>query len=91
MSDRGWVGLPVMEIDGKAWPLDFAARYLEMPEEDLRGIVKAVRLQPVGTVRMSEFSRSGRQPRAYEARKLIIIAEAIRNLTEELGLQAPSA
>ena len=88
---EGWAGLPVVEPDGKAWPLDFAARYLEVSEEYLRAAVKEIGLEPEGTIRTAAFRRPGRQPRAYRARALVVIAEKIAGLKEELGPRDPIA
>jgi hypothetical protein len=88
---KGWAGLDMVELDGKAWPLDFAAKHLGVSEEYLRVAVKEIGLQPVGTIRTAAFRRSGRQPRAYRARSLIVITEKLEELRRELGLQDPSA
>lgn len=88
---KGWEGLPAVEIDGKAWPLDFAAKYLGISEPLLREMVKELGLEPAGMIRMASFSRSGRQPRAYRAHHLVLITEAVRDLRQELGPRDPSA
>ncbi len=88
---KGWASLPMVELDGKAWPLDFAAKHLGVSEEYLRVTVKEIGLEPVGTIRTAGFRRSGRQPRAYRARALVMIAEKAAELREELGPPDPSA
>jgi hypothetical protein len=74
-----------VEIDGVNWPLEFAAKMLDIPVRDLTDLVRIVKLQPAGVIRFAEFRRRGRQPRAYPAEKLIKAAEAVRNLSEELA------
>jgi hypothetical protein len=85
---RGWAGVPFVEFDGVNWPLDFAAKMLDIPLRDLTDLVRITGLRPAGTIRMASYRRQGRQPRAFEASRLIRIAEAIRKLTEELGSTA---
>jgi hypothetical protein len=85
----GWHGAPFVPADGQHWPLSIAATMLDLPEQDLRDlvrIVEAVRGESLasGTIRMNAFSRQGRQPRAYPAVKLIAICEGIRSLAEGL-------
>lgn len=70
--------LPMIEPDGSAWPIPFAARILEVSESRLRREVKNRGIQPSGELRMADFRRSGRNPRAYPATELITIAEEIR-------------
>lgn len=82
---KGWAGIPFVEIDGQNWPLEFAARMLDIPVKDLTDLVRIVKLQPAGTIRIASYKRQGRQPRAYEAARLIRITEAIRALSEELA------
>ena len=72
----GWSGKPFVDLDGQHWPLSFAAKILEIPLKDLQKLVKDTGLEPSGVIRMSEFRRQGRQPRAYEAVKLIEITES---------------
>lgn len=85
----GWKGSPVIELDGSCWPLDFAAKSLGVPARDLRDLVRIVELTPAGTMRMSPYRRSGRQPRVYDATKLVKLYEAIRSLQRELGTPGP--
>lgn len=82
--DKGWQGLPEVSADGQDWPLDFAAKLLGMPERDLRDLVRIMGLPPTGTIKTAQFRRSGRNPRAYDASKLIKISEAMRKVAEEL-------
>lgn len=84
MPTLGWEGLPFVELDGKSWPLDFAAKMLDIPLRDLQDLVRITGLRPEGTIRMAAFSRQGRQPRAYDAEKLIKITETIRELRGKL-------
>ena len=86
-----WGTLPFVDIDGKNWPVPFAAEMLGMPEQDLRDLIRIVGIEPSGVVRMSDFRRSGRQPRAYPASSLICVTEAVRSLRLELGGQDPAA
>lgn len=80
----GWEGLPPVEPDGSSWPLDLAAKVLDMPERDLRDLVRICGLPPTGTVKVADFRRSGRNPRAYDGAKLVKICEAVRKLALEL-------
>jgi hypothetical protein len=64
-------------MDGRNWPLPFAAELLGVSEQALRKKVAAEGIEPAGVIRMSGFRRSGRQPRAYPASELIRIAETI--------------
>lgn len=82
---RGWAGIPFVEIDGVNWPLDFAAKMLDIPVRDLADLVRIVNLQPAGTIKMASYRRQGRQPRAFGAAKLIRITEVIAKLSEELA------
>jgi hypothetical protein len=81
----GWAGYQFTDITGDDLPLDIAAQLLDMPEKDLRELVRITRLQPSGVIRMSSFSRQGRQPRAYSRAQLILISEALIALKEALG------
>lgn len=80
----GWKGGPFVELDGTNWSVGFAAGLLDIPEKDLRDLIRITGLQPVGVIRMSGYSRQGRQPRAYPAAKLIAISEAITALKDSL-------
>jgi hypothetical protein len=82
---RGWSGIPFVDVDGQNWPLEFAAKVLEIPLKDLTDLVRIVSLQPAGVIRMASYRRQGRQPRAFEASKLIHLTEGIRRLSEELA------
>lgn len=82
--NTGWAGLPLVELDGQNWPLEFASKMLDIPVRDLSDLVRIAGLPPAGTIRMAAFSRQGRQPRAYPAGKLIMIAEAVTDLREKL-------
>jgi hypothetical protein len=76
-SLQGWKGLPFTELDGMSWPLNFAAKILQVSELDLRKEVKQQGVEPTGVIRMRDYRSQGRQPRAYPATELIRIAEAI--------------
>jgi hypothetical protein len=82
---RGWAGIPFVEIDGVNWPLDFAAKMLDIPLKDLSDLVRITGLKPAGVIRMAAYRRQGRQPRAFEAARLIHLTEGIRRLSEELA------
>jgi hypothetical protein len=75
MPALGWRSLPFVTLDGQDWPLEFAARMLDIPLTDLRKRVKDSDLQPSGVIRMRGYSSQGRQPRAYPAVKLIELCE----------------
>lgn len=81
----GWGSEPVVEPDGENWSLEFAAKMLDMPEKDLRDLVRILGLPSAGVIRMAEFRRQGRHPRAYPADKLALIAETVRDLSEDLA------
>jgi hypothetical protein len=72
---KGWSGVTPVELDGKNWPLDIAARLLDVPEKDLRKLVRQHGLQPAGTANMRPFRGSGRAARVYPAHDLIRITE----------------
>lgn len=74
----GWGGLPFVPLDGRNWPVSFAAKLLDVPERELLRRIELEGLEPAGVIRMSGFRRSGRQPRAYPASELVRIAEDIR-------------
>ena len=74
-----------MPVDGKNWPLDFAAKTLGCSERDLRDLVRIVDLQPSGTMPMAEFRRSGRNPRVYDAAKLVQLHQSVEKLAEALS------
>lgn len=84
-TSGGWASLPFVDIDGKNWPLDFAAKMLDIPLKDLQDLVRISGLQPAGVIRMAEFRRKGRQPRAYSAEKLIMLTEEIRELRDRIS------
>jgi hypothetical protein len=72
---KGWEGLPFVPLDGQNWSLEFAAKILGCSKEFLADRVRHLNIPPAGVIRMSEFSRKGRQPRAYPAVTLIAICE----------------
>ena len=86
-GQRGWKGLPFTELDGKDWPVSFAAGLLELAEQDLRDLIRISGLQASGVLRMADFRRSGRQPKAYPATGLIRLAEVARSLREEFSAE----
>jgi hypothetical protein len=71
----GWGSLPFVDLDGQDWPLEFAARMLDVPLADLRKRVLAAGLQPSGVIRMRPYRSQGWQPRAYHATDLIELYE----------------
>lgn len=79
-GEKGFV-----DLDGENWPLAQAAQLLEIPEKDLRDLVRITGLQPSGVIRMSSFKRQGRQPRAYPADKLIMLGEFLAELKASLS------
>jgi hypothetical protein len=81
----GWNGMKKVPVDGKNWPLGFAAKTLGISERDLRDLVRIVDLQPSGTMPMAEFRRSGRNPRVYDASKLVTLYQTVIGLSEELS------
>jgi hypothetical protein len=86
LSGKGWSGKKnFVDLDGENWPLAQAAQLLEIPEKDLRDLVRIAGLEPSGVIRMSSYSRQGRQPRAYPADKLIMIGEFITDLKASLS------
>jgi hypothetical protein len=76
LPPNGWAGAPFVDLDGQHWPLSFAAKILDVPLKDLRKLVREKGIEPSGVIRMAEFRRQGRAPRAYEAVRLIEITEA---------------
>jgi hypothetical protein len=83
------VSASFVPLDGLNWPVSIAATVLDMPEQDLRDLIRIVEnirggSISSGVIRMSSFSRQGRQPRAYPAEKLTDIAEGIRKIAENL-------
>ena len=81
----GWGGVAEVPVDGKNWPLEFAAKTLGIPERDLRDLVRITGLQPTGTMPMAGFRRSGRNPRVYDATALVRLYDVARRLTVELS------
>lgn len=82
---RGWKGKLPVALDGNNWPLDFAAKMIGCSEKDLRDLVRIVGLEPLGTMKMASYRRSGRNPRAYEGSKLVRLWQAIQDLAEDLN------
>jgi len=85
----GWRGAPFVPPDGKHWPLSVAAQVLDLPEDDLRALVRiaeSVRGESIssGVIKMNAFARSGRQPKAYPASTLIALCEGVRAVAESL-------
>lgn len=87
----GWKGAELVDNDGENWPLDFAAKLLQMPEKDLRDLVRIVNnlhpgaLEPTGTIRMASFRRQGRHPRAYPGSKLVRLVASLTDLCDSLS------
>ncbi len=82
---RGWKREREVPIDGANWPLGFAAKQLDLSERDLRDLIRIVGLKPTGTMKMATYSRSGRNPRVYDAGQLVRLNEAIKSLVGFLG------
>lgn len=81
---RGWKGKMPVALDGNSWPLDFAAKMLGCSEKDLRDLVRITGLEPTGTMKMASYRRSGRNPRAYDGSKLVLMWQAVNDLAENL-------
>jgi hypothetical protein len=82
---KGWAGAPFVPLDGSSWTLDFAARMLDIPERDLRDLIRITALEPSGVMSMRPYRSQGRAPRAYPADRLIVLTEAIGKLREEMN------
>jgi hypothetical protein len=83
-----WKSEPKVAVDGVNWPLEFAAKTLGISERDLRDLVRIVDLQPTGTMPMAEFRRSGRNPRVYDAAKLVKLYQLVQDAAKDLsGIQ----
>jgi hypothetical protein len=82
--NRGWKGKMPVALDGNNWPLDFAAKMLGCSEKDLRDLVRITGLEPIGTMKMASYRRSGRHPRAYDGSKLVLMWQAVNDLAENL-------
>ena len=80
----GWSAAPFVELNGEYWTEEFAAKHLGVSEELFRLLLRELEVTPAGVMRMSEFRRQGRQPRAYDAKKLIMISEDLIALKERL-------
>jgi hypothetical protein len=81
----GWGGVPRVPVDGKNWPLDFAAKTLGVPERDLRDLIRIMGVRPSGTMPMAEYRRSGRNPRVYDAVVLVKLFDMVEGLRRQLG------
>ena len=90
-QQKGWQGIELVGNDGENWPLDFAAKLLQLPERDLRDLIRIVNnlrpgtVEPSGTIRMAAFRRQGRNPRAYPGSRLLMLVEGVADLCEELS------
>jgi len=83
----GWESLPPVESDGQHWPLPFAAKILDISERRLRQEVRERGIEPSGVLKMADFRRSGRNPKAYPAAELITIAESFQRAQPVPGEQ----
>lgn len=81
---RGWKGKLPVPVDGNTWPLDFAAKMLGVSEKDLRDLVRILRIEPEGTMKMASYRRSGRHPRVYKASVLMEVWETISSLADDI-------
>lgn len=86
-KSKGWGRQPEVPLDGRNWPLSFAAEQLDMSERDLRDLVRIVGLKPTGTMKMATYKRSGRNPMVYDAGKLVRLNETINSLVGSLDTQ----
>lgn len=82
---KGWKGKPAVPLDGNNWPVEFAAKMIGCSEKDLRDLIRIVKLEPSGTLKVASFSRPGRNPRAYDASSLIKLWNGIQDLARELN------
>lgn len=82
---RGWAGIGFVELDGASWTIPFASKMLDLPEKDLRDLVRITGLPPAGVLNMREYRSQGRAPRAYPAGQLIMITEVIATLRERMN------
>ena len=82
---RGWAGIGFVELDGANWTLDFASKMLEIPEKDLRDLVRITGLTPAGVLNMRGYKSQGRAPRAYSASKLIMLTETLMAIQEKIN------
>lgn len=87
MPYGGWGGLPEVPCDGQNWPLSFAAELLEIPEEDLRSLIKLIGLKPTGTIKTTDYRRQGRNPRSYSASQLVALVQGFRDLKVQLAAE----
>lgn len=83
-SRKGWEGKPAVPVNGENWPLSVAAKIIGCPEKDIRELVRILKVEPAGTLRMASYRRSGRNPRAYDGSKLVIMWDDIQKLAEKL-------
>jgi hypothetical protein len=83
-TDEGRKGYPLTSLDEGAWTLPLAAMILDIPERDLKDLVRITGLKPCGSARVSPYRRSGRHPRVYSAKALIALYEAQGALREVL-------
>jgi hypothetical protein len=81
---RGWKGKLPVPVDGNNWPLDFAAKMLDCSEKDLRDLVRILRVEPAGTMKMAAYRRSGRHPRVYDASTLVRMWEKFCDLAADI-------
>jgi hypothetical protein len=82
MAKSGWKGIPPAEFDGKSWTIPFASKLLGISSDTLRAIIREIGLEPAGTLNLREYRSQGRAARAYPARRLIAIAEAVDGLRD---------
>jgi hypothetical protein len=88
-SQKGWGSLPFVPADGQHWPLKTAAELLDIPEQDLRDLVRIIEnikgeSIASGVIKANSFARSGRQPKAYPGSKLVDLCEGLRRIAESL-------
>jgi hypothetical protein len=81
---KGWTGKLPVPLDGNSWPVEFAAKTIGCSVKDLRDAIRILGVEPVGTLKFSSYRRSGRNPRAYDASKLVEMWDGLQELRERL-------
>lgn len=86
MAKHGWSssGLRTVGDDGSLWTAADAARLLgppELTEDQVRALIRMVKLVPMGKRRVSTRGSGGRHARVYHASELIAAFEALYQIT----------
>jgi hypothetical protein len=72
MTMRGWsTVLTVVDEHERLWTVAEAAKFLDEPEDDVRWIIRRLKIEAVGVQKQTGPEKRGRQPRAYRAIDLI--------------------